>query len=286
LLSAVPLQRNITAPSLFTSPENWRSQTEPACLPLGTSYVPTNSEFNRHYSQGAYTLSLPLGDDIYQHKTEDLLKEVPMKCIFLFLFTRNLISFFQLVSQRVAQNFQLVDTEQTSGRGITKYLALGHIYHAIIFDETAQNITVIRYHLTHKLHQQSQVPIPYKYALWPANSNQFVSAEIKIRYTTELQTNWNAVDQLICGESDVSEVNLASVRTWQIQFVILPNEELLPPTGNEPTLAEAKLYEEKQVQAFIAFKKNLLKNNRIFKKELSLDVEIVIFNLYFSALNY
>jgi hypothetical protein len=73
----VPLQRNITAPNLFTSPENWRSQTEPACLPLGTSFVPTQGDFNRNYSQGAYTLSLPLGtDDIYQHQTEDLLKEV------------------------------------------------------------------------------------------------------------------------------------------------------------------------------------------------------------------
>jgi hypothetical protein len=181
-----------------------------------------------------------------------------------------------LVSQRLAQNFQLVETpEQSNRRGKTRYLALGHIFHSIFYDEVAQNITVIRYHLKHKLHQQTQVPIHYKYALWPANGTQFMPAEIKIHTSSELQTNWNAVDQLICGETDVSEFNMNSLRVWQIKFVILPNEELLPPTGHVPCLAEAKKYEEKQIQAFLAFMKNLLKNNRIFKKEFNLDVEIV-----------
>ena len=66
----------MTAPNLFTSPANWRSYTEPACLPLGTDYMPSQVDFSKNYSQGAYTLSLSPGEQVYQNKMEDLLQEV------------------------------------------------------------------------------------------------------------------------------------------------------------------------------------------------------------------
>lgn len=43
---------------------------------MGTDYLPSQAELNKNYLQGAYTLSLLPGEDVYHNKMEDLLQEV------------------------------------------------------------------------------------------------------------------------------------------------------------------------------------------------------------------
>lgn len=167
------------------------------------------------------------------------------------------------------------------GVGKSHFLALGHIFHAITHDEIAQNITVKRYHLKDKMNSL-QKHFKYHYALWPVNNKSFFPSYLDIHHTGELQVNWNAVDQLICGETSDLSPNL---RLWNIQLVVLPNEKLFPPTGeagDQISEEELKELEEKKISAFETFTKNLFKTNRIFKDDfLKLDIQIVSFQLSF-----
>ena len=159
-------------------------------------------------------------------------------------------------------------------RGRVHYLSLGHIFHAISYDETEQNITVKRYHLKQKLNQ-SQFFIPYRYCLLPGNSQSFISSSINIQHTGDLHVNWNSVDQLICGESDALDYNLP---LWRIHFVIIPPFASESNTEQTIDFVQVKQAEQKQITAFLNFKRNLFRNNRIFKQELNPDIEIVISN--------
>lgn len=119
----------------------------------------------------------------------------------------------------------------------------------------------------------------YHYALWPVNNKSFFPSYLDIHHTGELQVNWNAVDQLICGETSDLSPNL---RLWNIQLVVLPNEKLFSPSGNENPLdvENLKEIEEKKISAFETFTKNLFKNNRNFKDDLKLDIQIVCIILF------
>jgi len=81
----------------------------------------------------------------YQNNTEDLLKE--------------------LISQRLAQNFQIVGLMFEDGsktmrpskqqqHQVTYLLSLGTIFHKIIYDPREQNVVVKRYHPRKYVHHE------------------------------------------------------------------------------------------------------------------------------------
>ena len=124
-----------------------------------------------------------------------------------------------------------------------------------------------RYHLKQREPNRS---FKYHYALWPVNYRSFMSSGIAFHHTEESTVNWNAVDQLISGEEQNFSPNL---RLWQIQFVLLPGEDILPPSDSPMSLEQAKDLEERQLTAFANFKKNLFRS-RVFKGEIDLEIEI------------
>ena len=141
----------------------------------------------------------------------------------------------------------------------------------------AQNITVKRFYLKYKMDQVNN-PIRYYYALWPVNHQSFLPTQIDIQCTGEIQVNWNAVDQLISGETSYLASNL---RLWNIQLVILPSDNTVSPSEGPLVLAEkpldvsqARAEEGKRVQAFMKFSSTLFRH-RLFKKEIQLDVRPV-----------
>ena len=180
-----------------------------------------------------------------------------------------------MVSQRLAQNYQLVVSKESPSGQKEHVLALGHIFHAISYDEIAQNITVKRFHLKLKSNIMNK-QFKYHYSLWPVNNHSFIPSNIDIDPTGELQVNWNAVDQLISGESDSLYQNL---RLWRINLVLLPGEKILPSADDAPSTTEGKqALEKQQIDAFINFSKNLFKN-RLFKGDIQLDITTV--RIYF-----
>lgn len=245
-----PSARNATAPNLFTADANWESLTAPACLPLETDFFPTERELASGFMKGAYTLSLLPGEDVYQNNTEEMIQE--------------------LVSQRLAQNYQIAVTQDQRQQGV-HCLALGQVFHKLVSDGQA-NVTVKRYY-----HKEKVYDIPglhYDYALWAINDNSFRKASVEIKYDNITRFNWNYVDQMICGEAtDYFD----AMRGWSIHFAVIPDKggQSGRPVDEAVDEVTREELERERIAAFLRFTQSLLRSNRIFKREYRLEVRVV-----------
>lgn len=190
---------------------DWKSLTIPACLPITTDYFPDKRSLNNDYVLSIYTL---LPDDV----NADFMRNRAVQ--------RKPLSteevFKELVSQRLAQGFQLIvlndapkppSTAPCCGGSlktkpsivatvhpepIREYLlSIGRIFHKITL--SGSEIKVTRYR---PRHPYSPINVDYRYRFHAPNHDTYEVSGVN--FTTEKleNFNWNNMDQYICTRGD------------------------------------------------------------------------------------
>ncbi|CAG7725373.1 unnamed protein product [Allacma fusca] len=208
----------------LTTGVDWKSLTIPACLPITTDYFPDDKSLQIDYVLSEYSL---LPDDVNADYAQQ-------RAVYRTPLTTKQV-FFEIVSQRLAQGFQLIvrpkeeKIEKTLlNSSIVKsntvqddteeyLLSIGRIFHRITL--TGSTIFVIRYR---PRHPYPSIKILYKYRfLAPNNHNYEVSwAE----FTTEKleNYNWNYLDHYICTRGDQDFALIETLKYWRFRMFLLP----------------------------------------------------------------
>lgn len=198
---------------------DWKSLTIPACLPLTTDYFPDERSLQVDYLVSDYSL---LPDDVnadYSQQRAVYRRPLNTKEVFV-----------ELVSQRLAQGFQLVVRSQSERNAATKVpsctlisrgtsvsdteayeeylLSIGRIFHRIKL--TGSTITVTRYR---PRHPYPSINVFYQYRFGSPSCIDYERATAE--FTTEKleNFNWNYLDHYICTRGDpdfaLTEVNIS-----------------------------------------------------------------------------
>ncbi|CRL03427.1 CLUMA_CG016236, isoform B [Clunio marinus] len=264
---------------------DWKSLTIPACLPITTDYFPDKRSLNNDYVLSIYQL-LPddVNADFMRHRavqrkplsTEEVFKE--------------------LVSQRLAQGFQLIvlpePPQQPSfapccgGSIQTKpspsvvapvspehtkefLLSIGRIFHKITL--TGSEIKVTRYR---PRHAYTPINVDYRYRFHAPNHDTYEVSGV--RFTTEKLENfsWNHMDQYICTRGDTDFMLQESLKYWRYRMYLLPKDDpIMKRIIDENTehcdvyiRENSQLLVKQQVEEFLRFVETHLNKIKRVKK--------------------
>ncbi|XP_018377283.1 PREDICTED: DEP domain-containing protein 5 isoform X2 [Trachymyrmex cornetzi] len=219
---------------------DWKSLTIPACLPITTDYFPDKRSLQNDYVVSDYNL---LPDDVNADFAQQrAIYKKPLTTVEVFK---------ELVSQRLAQGFQLIILpplnknqsnaagsntvptistvmrgRQTESEPKEEYLlSIGRIFHKIsLFDNS---ITVTRYR---PRHPYPPFNIHYQYRFHAPHHDTYEVS--RVSFTTEkLETyNWNYLDHYICtrGHTDFALVEdlkyafFQALKYWRFRVFLLP----------------------------------------------------------------
>ncbi|KAG5345319.1 DEPD5 protein, partial [Acromyrmex heyeri] len=224
----------------LTTGVDWKSLTIPACLPITTDYFPDKRSLQNDYVVSDYNL---LPDDVNADFAQQrAIYKKPLTTVEVFK---------ELVSQRLAQGFQLIILpslnknqsnaagsntvpaistvmrgRQTESEPKEEYLlSIGRIFHKIsLFDNS---ITVTRYR---PRHPYPPFNIHYQYRFHAPHHDTYEVS--RVSFTTEkLETyNWNYLDHYICtrGHTDFALVEdlkyifFQALKYWRFRVFLLP----------------------------------------------------------------
>ncbi|KRF84043.1 GATOR complex protein Iml1 isoform X11 [Drosophila virilis] len=221
---------------------DWKSLSIPACLPITTDYFPDKRSLHNDYVISDYTL---LPDDVnldyaksravYRKplSTEEVCKEI--------------------VSQRLAQGFQLIVVEEKQPSASSccsasgscapasnpttsavlplkascelnrEYLlSIGRIFHKITLSGSVITVTGYR-----PRHPYPPINVDYRYRF---HAPQHETYEISgVNFTTEKLENfsWNHMDLYICTRGDVDYPLMESLKYWRFRMYLLPRESMV-----------------------------------------------------------
>ncbi|XP_077271177.1 GATOR complex protein Iml1 isoform X8 [Temnothorax americanus] len=219
---------------------DWKSLTIPACLPITTDYFPDKRSLQNDYVVSDYNL---LPDDVNADFAQQrAIYKKPLTTVEVFK---------ELVSQRLAQGFQLIILpslnknqsnatgsnpvpaistvirgRQTESEPKEEYLlSIGRIFHKIsLFDNS---ITVTRYR---PRHPYPPFNIHYQYRFHAPHHDTYEVS--RVSFTTEkLETyNWNYLDHYICTRGhtdfalveDLKYVFFQALKYWRFRVFLLP----------------------------------------------------------------
>ncbi|XP_064646189.1 GATOR1 complex protein DEPDC5-like [Lineus longissimus] len=221
---------------------DWKSLCYPAQLPMTTDYFPDQEALQKYYVFTDYSL-LPddYNQDVWQRPSgEDASKynHKPLTCSQVFK---------ELISQRMAQGFQLIVQPKTQTQGghsklssSPRYntgsfynnrtwsrpeqeqseeynMSIGRIFHKLNLSNSS--ITVTRYR---PRHSAPNILVHYRYRLQVPDSKTYDISWADFRSEQLESYNWNYLDLYICtrGESDFGLVE--SLKFWRSRFFLLP----------------------------------------------------------------
>ncbi|XP_030380275.1 GATOR complex protein Iml1 isoform X3 [Scaptodrosophila lebanonensis] len=220
---------------------DWKSLTIPACLPITTDYFPDKRSLHNDYVISDYTL---LPDDVNQDYAKD--RAVYRKP----LSTEEVCK--EIVSQRLAQGFQLIVVEEkvpgvntsiaSSVPGASTVqatsavlpvkpptetkkeylLSIGRIFHKISLSGSVITVTGYR-----PRHPYPPINVDYRYRF---HAPQHETYEISgVNFTTEKleNFNWNHMDLYICTRGDTDYPLMESLKYWRFRMYLLPRENIL-----------------------------------------------------------
>ncbi|XP_063239930.1 GATOR complex protein Iml1 isoform X2 [Bacillus rossius redtenbacheri] len=220
----------------LTTGVDWKSLTIPACLPITTDYFPDKRSLQNDYVVSDYNL---LPDDVnadFAHKRAIYRKPLTTKEVFR-----------ELVSQRLAQGFQLIllpkrgppPQPQTPGsachvmpggvgsRVLSRprdveaseeyFLSIGRVFHKISLNGSA--ITVTRYR---PRHPYPPFNIHYRYRFHAPHHDTYELSWVS--FTTEKleNFNWNYLDHYICTRGDTDFQLQEAQKYWRFRMYLLP----------------------------------------------------------------
>ncbi|XP_066583713.1 GATOR complex protein Iml1 isoform X2 [Prorops nasuta] len=218
--------------SALTTGVDWKSLTIPACLPITTDFFPDKRSLQNDYVVSDYNL---LPDDVNADFAQQrAVYKKPLTTAEVFK---------ELVSQRLAQGFQLIVLPQknknqstTPGSGTAPsistvircrlpdleskeeyLLSIGRIFHKISIQ--GNTITVTRYR---PRHPYPPFNIHYQYRFHAPHHDTYEVSWVS--FTTEKleNYNWNYLDHYICtrGHTDFSLVE--ALKYWRFRIFLLP----------------------------------------------------------------
>ncbi|KAL0841920.1 hypothetical protein ABMA28_014152 [Loxostege sticticalis] len=216
----------------LTTGVDWKSLTIPACLPITTDYFPDKRSLQNDYLVSDYNL---LPDDVNADFAQNraIYKE-PLTTMEVFK---------ELVSQRLAQGFQLIvgvnenemiecpssavpppskvapQCGKPANAAPTKryLLSIGRIFHKLTL--VGSTITVTRYR---PRHPYPPFNIHYRYRFHAPNHDTYEVSWVS--FTTEkLETyNWNYMDHYICTRGDTDFALVEALKYWRFRTLLLP----------------------------------------------------------------
>ncbi|SPP84863.1 GATOR complex protein Iml1 isoform X1 [Drosophila guanche] len=220
---------------------DWKSLTIPACLPITTDYFPDKRSLHNDYVISDYTL---LPDDVnHEYAQSRAIYRKPLS-------TEEVCK--EIVSQRLAQGFQLIVGEErpsVGGSGGTcsaaggptavpatsavlpvkpsesnkEYLlSIGRIFHKISLIGSVITVTGYR-----PRHPYPPINVDYRYRF---HAPQHETYEISgVNFTTEKleNFNWNHMDLYICTRGDVDYPLMESLKYWRYRMYLLPRENIV-----------------------------------------------------------
>ncbi|EFN87095.1 DEP domain-containing protein 5 [Harpegnathos saltator] len=216
----------------LTTGVDWKSLTIPACLPITTDYFPDKRSLQNDYVVSDYNL---LPDDV----NADFAQQ---RAIYKKPLTTTEV-FKELVSQRLAQGFQLiilppVNKNQSNGTGGNAtpalstvmrgrqtesepkeeyLLSIGRIFHKIsLFNNS---ITVTRYR---PRHPYPPFNIHYRYRFHAPHHDTYEVSWVS--FTTEKleNYNWNYLDHYICTRGHTDFALVEALKYWRFRVFLLP----------------------------------------------------------------
>ncbi|XP_050487982.1 GATOR complex protein Iml1 isoform X2 [Bombus huntii] len=211
---------------------DWKSLTIPACLPITTDYFPDKRSLQNDYVVSDYNL---LPDDVNTDFAQQrAIYKKPLTTAEVFK---------ELVSQRLAQGFQLIILpqnnqnqshtpgsnavpaissvmrgRQTESEPKEEYLlSIGRIFHKIsLFDNC---ITVTRYR---PRHPYPPFNIHYLYRFHAPHHDTYEVSWVS--FTTEKleNYNWNYLDHYICTRGHTDFALVEALKYWRFRVFLLP----------------------------------------------------------------
>nr|CAD7428224.1 unnamed protein product [Timema monikensis] len=220
----------------LTTGVDWKSLTIPACLPITTDYFPDKRSLQNDFVVSDYNL---LPDDVnadFAQRRAIYKKPLTTKEVFR-----------ELVSQRLAQGFQLIfvpkpgsnKQAQTPGSagnipvsGISSLvmsrprdiepteeylLSIGRVFHKISL--SGSEITVTRYR---PRHPYPPFNIHYRYRFHAPHHGTYEMSWVS--FTTEKleNFNWNYLDHYICTRGDTDFQLAEAQKYWRFRMYLLP----------------------------------------------------------------
>nr|XP_040227207.2 GATOR complex protein Iml1 isoform X3 [Anopheles coluzzii] len=245
----------------LTTGVDWKSLTMPACLPITTDYFPDKRSLHNDYVVSDYTL-LPEDFNADYAQNRAVYKK-PLSTDEVFK---------ELVSQRLAQGFQLIVLpdksvtnpphapccgghlqtpsyfssassvlrRQPPQEATKEYLlSIGRIFHRITLSGSA--ITVTRYR---PRHPYPPINVDYRYRFHaPQHDTYEVSG---VHFTTEKleNFNWNYMDQYICTRGDTDYPLHENMKYWRYRMYLLPKDDPAMKKILDGTVRRCDIYHE------------------------------------------
>uniref|UniRef100_A0A182MHG8 DEPDC5 C-terminal domain-containing protein n=1 Tax=Anopheles culicifacies TaxID=139723 RepID=A0A182MHG8_9DIPT len=233
----------------------------PACLPITTDYFPDKRSLHNDYVVSDYTL-LPEDFNADYAQNRAVYKK-PLSTDEVFK---------ELVSQRLAQGFQLIVLPDksttnpphapccgghlqpvsyfTTASSVLRrqppqeptkeyLLSIGRIFHRISLSGSA--ITVTRYR---PRHPYPPINVDYRYRFHaPQHDTYEVSG---VHFTTEKleNFNWNYMDQYICTRGDTDYPLHENMKYWRHRMYLLPKEDPAMKKILDGTVRRCDIYQE------------------------------------------
>ncbi|XP_053952514.1 GATOR complex protein Iml1 isoform X4 [Anastrepha ludens] len=221
----------------ITTGVDWKSLTIPACLPITTDYFPDKRSLHNDYVISDYTL---LPDDVnFDYANSRAVYRKPLSTEEVFR---------EIVSQRLAQGFQLIVLEEKNAQpaqapccggykqqkpsavlGIKAptevmkeyLLSIGRIFHRITLSGSVITVTGYR-----PRHPYPPINVDYRYRF---HAPQHETYEISgVNFTTEKleNFNWNYMDHYICTRGDRDYSLMESLKYWRYRMYLMPTDNL------------------------------------------------------------
>lgn len=160
--------------------------------------------------------------------------------------------FLELVSQRLAQGYQIIVKPQTqtpTDASQPYFLSIGNNFNKVIHLPN-NNIEIKRYFRKAK---DPKPAITYRCSLWGKYDDKFDLRTVVFNHTDVTKFNWSSQDNLICGHDEEVDMN-DSQKYWRARLVLIPMKPL--PKGmkvlNLPANEELS-EEEKRIAGFYKF---------------------------------
>jgi hypothetical protein len=216
---------------------DWKSLTIPASFPITTDFFPSNAlTFRKDYYVTEYSLA-----------PEEILGEVVMRRKML----SNTEIFHELVSQRLAQGFQLIVLSERSAsyEQMNRYalnscnpvsqkpdhvfwLSIGTLYHRIMLSDDHSQILVMKFQPKKPPGSQELLDrkVHYRYRFQAPDNDKYEVSWIDFHVEKLENYNWNHMDFYTLSRGDKDYSLMDNLKYWRIRLYLIPNSVYVKQT--------------------------------------------------------
>jgi len=268
----------------LTTGVDWKSITFPACLPITTDYFPDKRAFENDYVVNQYVL---VPDELNgDYVARSPLQRQPLS-------TKEV--FFELISQRLAQGFQLIilpkeETIETpiisgvlannmtssfTGSSVSKargslvqtqhsmkpsenyWLSIGRNFHHISL--TGNTIDIIIYRPRHPYHS---LDYHYSYRFMAPDNDTYEVSWVEFNMEKLENYSWNYLDHYVSTRGDQDFVLAENLKYWRFRLYVLPVKPYVPFTNqikDGPQECRCDIYKKPSAEEYVNLAEGFLR---------------------------